>query len=412
MFGYIQTIARFQRNGKLILTYTLAKGISLALQGLIYNLFLASLHYSSAMIGVLDAMAPVTVLLVSLPLGLLADRFGRKNLLVVCGFLGPLTVIGLALFTQVGWQIAFGLAGGIVGSFYWVAYPAIIVESSTDDDRQHLFAVNSTLMLGVGSLGYLLGGGVTVLVGAALHQSPDATAPLRVGLLLVSAINWLGAAPLLWLREPGHERRHEQARRSYDLWLFARLLIPDGLLSFGAGAILSFNQLFFVSTFGLSAGAVGLFLAIAGVAGSIGALTSPVLTRRLGTARAAIALQGASVPLMSALALAPAAGAALAVYTVWAFIRSGIDPTYTGFTMEQVPASQRSTLSGLYSVTWAVGFGIGPIATGWLHGATGRFTAPFLLAAACYGVATVALYLFFGRRVRAATAAAKSPAAR
>lgn len=405
MAGYLRTLMRFSRNGKLILSYTLVKGLMLALQGLLYNLYLLSLHFNSTLIGLLDAMAPVTVLLVSVPLGVLADRIGRKTLLIVCSVANPLSMLGLAFATTPDWQVVFGLIGGVFGTFYWVAYPAIIVESSTDDDRQHLFSVNSMLMLGMGSLGYLLGGGVTVLAGALLHQSPNATEPLRWGMILIVVLGELGAIPLLWLREPSREQRRARERHSYDLKLFVRLLIPDALLSFGAGAVLQFNQYYFAVTFGLSAGGVGLFLAVVGVTGSLGALMSPLLARRLGIARSAMVLQGSAVPLIVGLALAPAVGVAMLVYTVWGFVRSAIDPTYTAFTMEQVPAGQRSTLSGLYSVTWAVGFGVGPIATGSLHALTGGFKAPFLLAAVAYGIASGSLYYFFGRgRNRAATA--------
>ncbi|HKC74735.1 MAG TPA: MFS transporter [Chloroflexota bacterium] len=397
MVEYFRTFLRFSRNGKLILSYTLAKGLTLAIQGLVYNLYLLSLHFNWQLIGVLDAMPPVTVLVVSLPLGVLADRIGRKMLLVICTLVNPFSLLGMALSTSPTWQVIFGLANGVMSSFYWIAYPAIIVESSTEEDRQHLFSVNSMLMLGMGSLGYLLGGGITVLAGGMLHESPDAAGPLRWGLLAVFAMSLLGALPLLWLHEPPRDRRRRRQSHSYDRGLYARLLGPDALLSFGAGAVLSFNQLYFVNRFGLLAGSVGLFLAMAGVVGSIGALLSPALSRRLGTARAAVVLQGTSVPLIAALALAPVLGVALGVYSLWGIVRSAIDPTYTGFAMAQVPDNQRSTLSGLYSVTWAAGFGAGPLATGWLRGLTHGFSAPFLLAAACYGVASLALYAFFGR---------------
>ena len=404
MGAYFRTFLGFSRNGKIILSYTLVKGLALALQGLVYNLYLLSLHFSPDVIGILDAMTPLTVLLVSVPLGVLADRTGRKRLLLLCSLLNPLAVLGLAFATTVGWQAVFALVNGMLSSFYWIAYPAIIVESSTDEDRQHLFSVNSMFMLGIGSLGYLLGGGITVFVGGVLHQSPDATAPLRWGLIAVVVLSLLGAIPLWWLRELPRAHVVERERRNYDLALFARLLGPDLLLSFGAGAVLSFNQLYFALTFGLSAGVVGLFLAIAGVAGSFGALASPALVGRLGSARASIILQGASVPLIVALALAPGLILAAAVYIVWSAVRSAIDPTYTGFFMSQVPASQRSTLSGLYSVTWAIGFGAGPIATGWLYGLTRGFAQPFVLAGLCYLVASLALYLFFGRRGAGAVA--------
>lgn len=404
MTAYLRTFMGFSRNGKLILSYTLVKGLTMALFGLVYNLYLLSLHFNSALIGILDAMPPVTVLLVSLPLGILADRVGRKALLLLCTLLSPFTLLGLALSTSAAGQVVFGLANGVVGSFYWIAYPAIIMESSTEEDRQHLFSVNSLLMLGTGSLGYLLGGAIAVVVGGILHQSPDATVPLRWALFAACVLNLIGVAPLLWLREQPRRPRQAHERRRYDIGLFVRLLGPDGLLSFGAGAVLAFNQLYFVLAFGLSAGTVGLFLAVVGVAGSLGALASPALVRRWGTARAAILLQSGSVPLIVLLALAPGVGVALAAYAVWSVVRSASDPTYTGFAMSRVPEDQRSTLSGLYSITWAVGFGAGPVATGWLRGATHGFSVPFLLAAGCYTMAALALYAFFGRARHASLA--------
>src|SRR2546423_9179181 len=179
MVQYFRTFLRFSRNGKLILSYTLAKGLTLAIQGLVYNLYLLSLHFNWQLIGVLDAMPPVTVLVLSVRFGLLADRIGRKMLLVICTLVNPFSLLGMALSTSPTWQVVFGLANGVMSSFYWIAYPAIIVESSTEEDRQHLFSVNSMLMLGMGSLGYLLGGGITVLAGGVLHGGPDAAGGSR-----------------------------------------------------------------------------------------------------------------------------------------------------------------------------------------------------------------------------------------
>ncbi len=400
MNSYVRTVLGFSRNGKIILSYTFAKGLTLAIQALVYNLFLLSLHFNSTLIGVLDAMPAVTVLLVSVPLGVLADRVGRRRLLLLCAFINPFTLLGLALFATPGWQIFFGLANGAVSSLYWIAYPAIIVESSSEEDRQYLFSVNSLLLIGVGSLGYLLGGGVTALAAGVLRQGPDTTEPLRWAMISVFVIGFLGAIPLLWLREAPREPGRMRAARAYDIGLFARLLGPDLLLAFGAGSVLSFNQLYFATGFKVSAGLLGVLLAVAGLVGAFGSLVSPALVGRLGSARAAVLLQGASVPLIAVLAVVPALGAALAVYTLWSLIRSAIDPTYTGFAMSRVSEGQRSTLSGLYSVTWAVGFSSGPIMTGWLRGVTHGFTVPFLVAAGCYAMATLALYTFFvrGRR--------------
>ena len=45
MIQYFRTFLQFSRNGKLILSYTLVKGLTLAIQGLVYNLYLRSLHF-------------------------------------------------------------------------------------------------------------------------------------------------------------------------------------------------------------------------------------------------------------------------------------------------------------------------------------------------------------------------------
>ncbi len=414
MVTSFRSIAGFSLNARIVLSYTLAKGLTLAIQGLVYNLFLLSLHFSPALIGLLDAMPAVTVLVLGVPMGVLADRIGRRSLLLWCGFLNPVSLLGLALFTDPAGQIGFGLANGMLGSFYWIAYPAMIMESSNDDNRQLLFSLNSMLMLGVGSLGYIIGGSVTSIAAGVLHQSAGSTEPLRWAMISMAVVGLLGAIPLVWLREePRRVRGPHEARRRYNLGLFARLLGPDALLSFGAGAVLSFNQLYFATVYGLAAGPLGVFLTLAGVVGALGALASPPLVRRLGQARAAISLQAGSVALIVALALAPGLAVAMGVYAVWWVIRSAIDPTYTGFAMAQAPADQRSTLSGLYSVTWAVGFSSGPFATGWLRDLTHGFTVPFLLAAVCYGVASVLLYVFFvrGRRAAAVVAGAAGSAA-
>jgi MFS family permease len=83
--------------------------------------------------------------------------------------------------------------------------------------------------------------------------------------------------------------------------------------------------------------------------------------------------------------------------------RSMGDPVYNAFIMSQVPAEQRATASGIYSVTWSVGFSIGPALSGVIQQRAG-FTPAFLAGAATMSVGVILLHTFFLSKPRLSAA--------
>jgi MFS family permease len=77
--------------------------------------------------------------------------------------------------------------------------------------------------------------------------------------------------------------------------------------------------------------------------------------------------------------------------------RSMGDPVYNAFVMSQVPAEQRATISGLYSVTWSVGFSVGPALSGVIQQRAG-FTPAFLAGAITLTAGAILLRMFFLRK--------------
>ena len=67
--------------------------------------------------------------------------------------------------------------------------------------------------------------------------------------------------------------------------------------------------------------------------------------------------------------------------------------------MEQVSDRHRATLSGFYSVTWSIGFSIGPSIGGWLQSNVG-LSASFVFGAFCLILAPSLLITFFGRLLK------------
>jgi predicted MFS family arabinose efflux permease len=208
-----------------------------------------------------------------------------------------------------------------------------------------------------------------------------------------------GAIPYLFLREPPQERGalERPPPLSRIAQLFAQLLIPDVVLAFGLGAILTFIQLYFHLEFGLEAGPVGFIMAAGGLIAGVATLLTPILARRWGNLRSTVRFQALAVPLMIMLALAPTLATAIPAYWAVLILRGMSDPVYTAFVQERVPEMYRARLTGFYSVTYAIGYSLGPAASGQLQNMSG-FTVAFLMGAACYLLGASLLYVFFARK--------------
>lgn len=136
---------------------------------------------------------------------------------------------------------------------------------------------------------------------------------------------------------------------------------------------------------------------ISGLLGGIFSLTAPLFVRRWSKLRIITTVQYLSAPLMVLIGFAPTLPLAITGEYARSFMRTLIEPVYTAFAMEQVSDRQRATLAGFYSVTWSVGFSIGPSIAGWLQTNVSLSTS-FVFGAFCLLVAPTLLLTFFGRK--------------
>jgi predicted MFS family arabinose efflux permease len=178
--------------------------------------------------------------------------------------------------------------------------------------------------------------------------------------------------------------------------LFVKLLLPDVILAFGLGAILTFIQLYFHLRFRMDPGPVGLVLALGGVIAGAGTLSTPVIARRWGNLQTAVRFQWLITPAAAILALSTQLLWSIPAYWMLLTLRGMSDPVYTAFVQERVPEGYRARVSGLYNVSYSIGFSLGPAVSGQLQ-KVGGFTPAFLMGTGCYFVGASLLYLFFVR---------------
>ncbi len=398
---YARTVRSFNRNVHLVLAATAFRGMVIATLQTVLNLYLYSLGYDARFIGLINGANAVAVLITSVPWGYLADRLGRRPILLAGGIAYPLCILGLTLSPSTGSILLFNFLFGAVSSAYWVAGVPLLFASTKPEERVQAFSLNSFLLWGLGPLGALFSGQVVEIVARTTGVSANSSSALRAGMFFMAALALMGALPYPFVRDLPRSKLVAEppppvARLAR---LFAQLLIPDLVLAFGLGAVLTFAQLYFHLRFHLDPGPVGIVVAVGGVSAGSATLLAPILARRWGNLRTTVRCQWAASPMIAILAISMQLGTSLPAYWLLLMLRGMADPIYTSFVQERVPEVYRARLTGFYSVTYSIGYSLGPAASGQLQ-KFGGFTPAFLLGAGTYFLGATLLYAFFGRRAK------------
>ena len=234
-------------------------------------------------IGTLATAQTLPFLLLSIPMGLLADRSSRRRLMVVCETLRALALVGLLLAALTGGLslpllalLGFIGATGTVG--FSVAAPALVPALVP---REALAAANGRLEL-ARSAAFAAG---PALAGALVSWAGASSAFVLAALLSASAV-----ALLLRLPEPARAaapRRHpwqELKEGAAQVWhheLLRPVLLTAVAWNIAWFVLQAAYVPYAVRALGLGAGAVGATLASYGAGMVLGALAAPRVLRRL-----------------------------------------------------------------------------------------------------------------------------------
>lgn len=240
-----------------------------------------------AQVGLLSAAAMAPNLFFSIHFGAWADRLHHRRALMVAADLGraallltiPVAALLGALTLAQLYVVAF--AAGSLGVLFAVAYNVVFV-SLVERDQ---YVAASSLLNGSRAVAITAGGGIG---GLLVHWL---TAPFA---LLADAFSYLASAFFVdraKAEEAPPDHRPEQGGLAAGARYIARTpLIRASLLA--AATLNLFNLAFYglfvlyaTDSLGISAGALGLVIAIGGVGSMVGILITGRLSRRIGLGR-------------------------------------------------------------------------------------------------------------------------------
>jgi MFS family permease len=175
----------------------------------------------------------------------------------------------------------------------------------------------------------------------------------------------------------------------------ARLLMPQLVISLGAGLLIPYLNVFFKQRFAISDTLLGLSFGVSQLGMGLATMFAPIFAERWGKVRTIVASELASLPFLLALGFVPVLPVAIGAFWLRATLMNMGGPLYTAFAMEQAEEEERGKLGALLGLAWSIGRGIGPGISGVVQQRFG-FGPLFVTTGATYLVAALLLRVFFG----------------
>ncbi|MCS7286930.1 MAG: MFS transporter [Anaerolineae bacterium] len=397
-------IAGLSRNAKLFLLTVSIVALGSGIFMLLLNLFILARGNDQAFLGLLMSTMSLTALSFGLPMGILVDRLGRKQAMVLGAILSiPGTL--LLVLSPKDWPLMLAAAlYGAGNALYMAAGPAFMAENASEDERPTLFSLHSGLSLLMGFLGSALGGSLPTLFSYLLRVHPESVTAYRATLLSAEGIMVFALIPLLMIQERPAART-DQSVKTFSLQdlPFRRdvmaLLIPELIIALGAGLLIPYLNIFFKQRFRISDSFLGLIFAVAQLLMGAATLLAPVLAERWGKIRTVVFTQLASLPFLLMLGFVPILSVAIGAFWLRAILMNMAGPLYTAFAMERVRDEERGTVGAMIGVAYSIGQSIGPGISGFIQRSFG-FSPLFLTTGATYLFAALLTFALFGRTER------------
>ncbi|MFN8559364.1 MAG: MFS transporter [Dehalococcoidia bacterium] len=397
--GVLAAVRSFSTNARLFLTYSLFSELGSGIWTVLFNLYLLRLDFTIAFIGLFWLVNMVCHGVASLPIGLLADRFGRRQAFFAATALSVVAQGGV-LLTQ-NW-VAILVLGGIAGigqAAHGVTGAPFMMENSEPRERSHLFSLNAGF-LQISRFGGNLAGGLIPLIWAATLGVPEIS-PNAVRWALVTGLPMtVGAAlPLLFMRErrtpfTGSFSDLVLLKNVVNMQVVVRLTLLSLVFGTAFGLTIRFFNIFFETAHDASDGQIGAILAL-GALGGVGTIfLSPVIGRRYGKAGGILLTQGASVPLLMLMAVVPSLSFVTFLFLARSAVYSLAMPLREQLNMEFITARERGTTAGFTHMAFDLGGGAGAILAGLLITGSG-FLPTFSVAALLVLLPAVFYYRYF-----------------
>ncbi len=348
---------------------------------------------TSGDVGIILAVNGLAFIVAAIPMGIMADRMGRKRILI-WGLLGtPPALLIYGITSSFEWLLLASAITGVSEGAFLTTWNALIADMTTTENRSEAFSLSflaASLSSGVGlalPLVFPPLQGLTGLTSEGMHTA---------FFILLAVLTLVSPLTLHQLLKDHSEtmRTGVSLRRGENLRPMLKFSALNSLIGLGAGIIIPLIPTWMFIRFGASDAITGPLMAVASMTIAFASVGSAGLARRFGMVKAIVMCQGASTVFMMALAFAPGMGPAALFYVLRSALMNMATPLSDSFLMGLITKEERGLASAINSLVWRLPNSVTTVIGGTLL-AAGYHVLPFAMATVCYVVSISLFYSIF-----------------
>ncbi|RKY22202.1 MAG: hypothetical protein DRQ55_01855 [Planctomycetota bacterium] len=354
-------LQRFSPAARRFLAGAVLLELSHAFLWALENLYVRSLGFGEADVGLVLTCAAAGVVLSTLPAASVYERIGPRRSLTLAAGAAGLAMLGLTTATSLFSLCAWSAVQGAAFTLHRVVAAPFLISVCEPGLRSRLFGAEMAAHTVAAAVGLALAGWVA----GSLEQAGlfAETGALRAALIFGAMLSL--SSVLVYRRLPDAtgiddsdgERRGVfsiLAPRHWGLWW--RLAVPNLLVGLGAGLTVPFINLYFTDRFGLPKVWLGVVMATSQFAMTVGVLFQPRLVERIGLLKATLLTEVLSLPFFLVLAFTGHMGVALVAFVFRAALMNLSHPVWRQLIMELTPNSWRAAVNGVAMLAWNLGW--------------------------------------------------------
>jgi MFS family permease len=368
-----------------------------------YGLFYADISYfltevqglSPQFMGLVLTLMGVSAVTASIPLGIAADKYGRKKLLILGNVIASSIIAVFALTTNATLLISAAVFEGISEAAFSASSGALLaekVEASKRNSAFSLYGFAQSTAFGIGGMAIW-----TVSIfrsfGFNTKESHVLLYVALAALSLASTLIMLRITESKNLKKPGGGVRGLLPHRSKGI--LVKYVLTSAIIAFGAGMVVPLMAFWMGLRYGISDVTSVFILGISSIVIGIATLASTPLAKRFGLVKAAVATQAFSTFFMFATPLSPDYISASFVYTARAFLMNMASPLQQSMIMGLVAEDERGAASGVSAALWRLPNALSTSIGTWFMSRR-LLATPFYIATALY-ILSIGLFWYFFR---------------
>jgi MFS family permease len=348
------------------------------------------------LMGIVITLMGVSTFVASIFLGVAADVYGRKMLLVGGNVLASFIIAFFAVTTDPLLLLIAAILEGISEAAILTSSSALLADKTDNEKRTTVFSLYGfaqSIAFGLGSFA------VPALLIFELFGFTNKESHMLL-YILIAILSLISTLLMLKVTE---SKRLKKSRTSYlDLFprksknVLLKYTLSSAVLAFGAGMVVPLMTLWFHLQYGISDAISAPILAVSSMLIALATLISPFLAKKFGLIKAIVVTQIVSTFFMLLTPLSPDYALAGFVYSIRALLMNMASPLSQSMIMGLVAEDERGAASGISGALWRLPNALSTFIGAWLMG-LGLLAEPFFIAGLLYVVSIILFWHYFGK---------------